>query len=83
MQTADFGNCNNLTDRLCRTRIRRIFIQLQMETASLIVTEMISIPIEFSGTGAFALDMKMPTLLPVAASQPSFLFVESQAATDR
>jgi len=38
MQTADFGNCNNLADRLYWTWIRRIFIQRQMKTASVIVT---------------------------------------------
>jgi hypothetical protein len=39
MQTADFGNCNNLADRLHRPRIRRIFIQGQMKAASMIVID--------------------------------------------
>jgi hypothetical protein len=39
MQTADFGNCNDVADRLYWTRIRRIFIQRQMKTASVIVTD--------------------------------------------
>jgi len=39
MQTTDFGNCNNLADRLHRPRIRRIFIQGQMKTASVIVAD--------------------------------------------
>ena len=39
MQTTDFGNRNNLADRLYRTRIRRIFIQGEMKAASVVVTD--------------------------------------------
>jgi hypothetical protein len=36
MQTANFSNRNNPADQLHRTRVGRIFIQGQMETASVI-----------------------------------------------